>query len=328
MACYHPIHGYRQPSGKIRFPSAGTFTQVEGEISVPCGRCWGCRLDRSRQWAVRIMHETQMHENSCFITLTYNDRHLPPGHTLQKKDWTLFAKKLRNRAGQFRFYMAGEYGEDHGRPHLHAILWGLDFKHDRYYWRTSKKGFQLDRSPQLEKIWGKGFCEIGEVTFASAAYVARYIMKKVNGAPAEKHYEGRLPEFTNMSRDKGIGNSWFKKFGSDVFPRDEVIVNGARCSPPKYYDRLLEAVDPELLVNLKESREIYGKSRAFDNTPARLAKKEGVALFKGKQLKRGLTDVLSTHKMSGDNHTHAGTNTNNKGNLNPFYTIKNLRKKN
>lgn len=251
MACFSPLTAWQTDSGEIVFAERGA---IRRELTLPCGQCVGCKLERSRQWAVRIMHEAQMHDYTCFVTLTYSDEFLPDCGSLKYRDFQLFMKKLRKKLGvPVRFFMCGEYGEKFWRPHFHACLFGACFG-DRYPWRRSPAGFQLSRSPLLESIWTQGAAEIGELTFESAAYVARYCMKKITGDMAESHYTrldvttGELypvvPEFCRMSLKPGIGFRWFDKWKADVFPHDYIMVNGMKVKPPRYYDRLLQMVDP------------------------------------------------------------------------------------
>lgn len=240
MACFRPIDAWQLVSGHIVFVERGNILR---SLTLPCGQCIGCRLERSRQWAIRCMHEASMHERNAFVTLTYNEEHFSP--SLNYRDFQLFMKRARDKLGSFRFYMCGEYGERTFRPHFHALLFGLSFD-DAYLWRTSGSGFPLYRSPTLELLWEKGSSEIGEVTFESAAYVARYVVKKVTGRGAENHYKrvdpdtGEIvdvvPEFTRMSLKPGIGRPWIEKYYTDVYPEDVVMVNGMKCKPPRYYD--------------------------------------------------------------------------------------------
>ena len=126
MACYHPMPAVRLANGDVTFVSR---TKVDGHaIYLPCGQCVGCRLERSRQWAVRCMHERSMHERACFVTLTYDDEHLPPGKSLNYPDVQKFLRRLRKRVGvPIRFYLCGEYGDDTDRPRYHICLFGFDF---------------------------------------------------------------------------------------------------------------------------------------------------------------------------------------------------------
>ncbi|AXH74125.1 MAG: replication initiator protein [Microviridae sp.] len=196
MPCFKPLDAWRDPSnpsGKLIFSyNAKRCGSPAPDLKVPCGQCVGCRLERSRQWAIRCVHEASLHKKNCFITLTYNDEHLPENSSLDYRVFQLFMKRLRKKYGDnIRFYMCGEYGENFGRPHFHACLFNHDFS-DKKLWKTVNK-MPLFRSAELEELWPFGFSSIGSVTFESAAYVARYIMKKITGEAAEKHYTFRRP---------------------------------------------------------------------------------------------------------------------------------------
>lgn len=223
---------------------------------------------------------------------------------LSKSDWQKFVKKLRRRlkkdfnVSTVRYYHAGEYGAELGRPHYHACLFGFDFKsiQDDCSIIKQTEDVQLYKSKLLEEIWGNGLCSVGDVTLESAAYVARYIMKKINGKNEKEHYEkidretGEVidlqPEYTTMSRKPGIGKKWYDKFKKDCFPSDTIVHNRQLFKPPKYYDTLYELENPEKLKEIKEKR--ISKIKWNDNTPARLADRERVKLAQLSQLKRKL----------------------------------------
>lgn len=299
MPCYRPIGAYKTQTGEILFAERGN---ILNNIDLPCGRCVGCRLERSRQWAVRMMHERQMHSDACFVTLTYNDNNLPKHGTLNHEDFQKFIKRLRqwahrNKQPPIRYYMCGEYGEQKNRPHYHAAIFGLAFRHDSYPWKKGEGGFMTFRSPTLEKLWTLGDSNIGELTFESAGYIARYIMKKITGDLAKTHYTvidpdtGEItsiqPEYCKMSLKPGIGATWLQKFQSDVYPNDRVITKGVETKPPKYYDKLLKRTQPELLETLKMNREIKQREKGgVDNRNERLKVREEVTNARIRELKR------------------------------------------
>lgn len=280
MPCYHPLKGFRAVGGGVSFSPRGGY--VDLPLSVPCGQCIGCRLERSRQWAMRCMHEASLYDANSFVTLTYDDVHLA-GPSLNYRDFQLFMKRLRKEIGSARFYMCGEYGEKHWRPHFHACLFGVGFS-DRVVFRRLPSGFDVYTSSVLERLWPFGFSSIGDVTFESAAYVARYVVKKVTGPSATEHYcrvdaatgevVDLVPEFTHMSLKPGIGFEWFRRFRSDVFERDYVVVNGVKCKPPIYYDRCLSVLDPDSSDFMDLVR--YKKSFSFasDSSVDRLRARE------------------------------------------------------
>jgi hypothetical protein len=156
--------------------------QRSDEITLPCRQCIGCLLERSRQWAIRSMHEASLHIKNCFITLTYRPEDLPPFGSLDYKHFQLFMKRLRKKfTGQkIKFYMCGEYGENLSRPHYHACLFGFSFP-DLVRYHKTPTGDQLYTSVILNDLWGKGSCTVGEVNFKTAGYTARYCLKKLNG---------------------------------------------------------------------------------------------------------------------------------------------------
>lgn len=138
---------------------------IVGELSLPCGRCTGCRLERSRQWAVRCMHEASQHKKNCFITLTFDSEHCPKDMSLDYRVFQLFMKRFRKRVHplSIRFYMCGEYGELFGRPHYHALIFGYDFP-DKAYYAKSGAGEDIYISRVLSDLWPFGLATIGECT--------------------------------------------------------------------------------------------------------------------------------------------------------------------
>ncbi len=289
VACYHPIRAYysdkRNPSGKRSIVFNPTHGYVDLPVVIPCGQCIGCRLERSRQWAIRCVHEASLHEDNSFITLTYNDESLPWCRSICKTAVQKFWKRLRKQVGvRIRYFMCGEYGDKLSRPHYHACVFGYDFP-DKEVWRV-RDGVKLYRSPLLESLWTKGFSTVGAVTFESAAYVARYILKKVTGKGASAHYVSKLPEATWMSRRPGIGKAWFEKFSSDVYPSDEVVLKGSiKCRPPKYYDYLFDIDSPEeyRVVKTKRIKAAIANAEAGSRLPV----KERCKLRKSRLLRRG-----------------------------------------
>lgn len=282
MTCFHPLEAWQLESGQIVFAERGN---VRRALKLPCGRCIGCRLDKSREWAIRCVHEAQLHDANAFVTLTYNDDTLPEEGKLQYRDFQLFMKRLRKEIGPVRFYMCGEYGPSLLRPHFHACLFGAEFP-DKKLWKTMSGGSHLYRSEQLEKIWWQGFATIGDVTFESASYVARYVMKKITGTQKKAAYTRLDPttgelielpeEFTRMSLKPGIGARWIEQYENDVYTSDCVIIRGKKCRPPKYYDNKLKDKRAERKEEIDYQRFLANAERAHDNTPERLAVREQV----------------------------------------------------
>lgn len=270
MACGYPVGTYRK-DGSLTFR--------------PCSQCISCRLAMSRDWAVRAVHEAQMHDQNTYLTLTYNEENLPKDKSIHKKTLQNFMKRYRENIypQKIRFLGCGEYGEtckicgkskilcqkqgcNHfkaqtGRPHYHLCIFGHQFRDQEILKHDSKKNITYYKSDTLEKdIWKKGFCTIGELNFHTAAYVARYVTKKILGSSkqAEKLREERYgklePEFALMSRMPGLGNHWVKKYYTDIYPKDFVTINGIKHPPPKYYDSVYQKLKPEQFREIKQKR--------------------------------------------------------------------------
>lgn len=198
------------------------------------------------------MFESQFHGSNAFITLTYDEANVPFPPSLDYSHFQKFMKRLRKQFGPLRFFMCGEYGPQLSRPHFHACIFGTDFP-DRVHWSTSSSGHSLYRSAALERLWPVGFSSVAELNFETAAYVARYSLGKITGDLAEAHYRfvdadtgevsQRTPEFCHMSLKPGIGGQWFDKYSADVLNGDFVVINGRKCRPPRYFDKLLRRLD-------------------------------------------------------------------------------------
>lgn len=246
---------------------------IDLPVMLSCGRCLGCRLERGRQWAVRCVHEAQMHEVNSFVTLTYNDEHLPPLNSLHKKDFQDFIKRLRRALGKHRisYFHCGEYGERDQRPHYHALLFGVAFKDLQPVKRSGEN--TLYKSEFLEKTWGLGYCTVGNVTFESAAYTAGYILKKAQNPDLD--YGDRVPEYATMSTRPAIGKTWLQRFGSEVYgaDTDEVIAQGRPQKPPRYYDKELRRTNEVLADDVLARRLTRARARRqrMNRTPERLA---------------------------------------------------------
>jgi hypothetical protein len=276
MSCRSPLDGFLKPGGG--WTSNPRIGYSDRPMQIACGRCISCRISYSREWALRCVHEAKLHERNCFITLTYNDENLPAGGTLVLRHFQLFMKRIRKEFGNgIRFFHCGEYGEKSFRPHYHAILFNFDFD-DKKLWSV-KNGIHLYRSDILERLWAFGFATVGAVTFESAAYVARYSLKKIHGANKEAHYQNvnlstgevidRLPEYVTMSRRPGIGSGFFDKFKSDIYPHDFIIHRGEKHAVPRYYLKKLEKVDNDEFNAVQLTRYRANIANRPDNTPDR-----------------------------------------------------------
>lgn len=282
MTCFHPTKAYLTASGAVSFTELRRDDVIK-DIGLPCGQCIGCRLDRARDWSLRLSHEAKLHKQKWFVTLTYSDASMPKTGSLDYSDVQLFYKRLRKVMGPFRHFTVGEYGEQTLRPHYHAIIFGLAIPDlSRFGGSDNQPEY---KSPLLEKTWGLGLTHIGTVSNESMSYVARYSLKKVNGQRAEAHYNGRSPEFCHMSSKPGIGHTWFHKFHGDVTTHDYVIRDGTKNPVPRYYDKLFKRMGGEL-DSLKMGREIKARANASENTPERLKARETVAKARSNLKKR------------------------------------------
>lgn len=282
MPCYHPISAFQCADGQVVFVERSRHDVVRS-LFLPCGQCVGCRLERSRQWAVRCMHEGSLHESNSVVLLTYADEHLPPGGSLEYRDFQLFMKRLRKRFKDVRFFMCGEYGKDLGRPHFHAILFNVLFD-DRVFLKQ-RPGGPLYRSATLERLWPWGHSTVGDLSFEMAAYIARYICEKVTGDSAPGWYQrvnmltGDVselePEFCSSSLRPAIGRDWFRLFWPEVVQRGEVVSNGHVAKAPKYYDKLMSEL--AAFEDVEYRRSVKASLLGGENSDARLAVREVVA---------------------------------------------------
>lgn len=289
MSCYEPIRawtieGAYKENGKQFLTFQEPIKETKGlkEMAIPCGRCIGCRLDYSREWMARITKEASLYPNNAFLTLTYNNENLPikdvvnketgelvTGNPLIKEHIQQFIKKLRrqykyhhNHEG-IRFYACGEYGGRTQRPHYHIAIFNCDVTvwGDLELLRNNTSGNPLWTSPKIEKIWGKGFITIGDLTPESAGYIARYMLKKQKGNE-RWYYEanGLIPEYTTMSNKPGISRLWYEQHCDEYWLYDRIVIPKKNSKPlkiktPAYYDKLLEQEKGiEAVREIKEAR--------------------------------------------------------------------------
>lgn len=298
MACYSPLKAWvdgTTENGKkrLRFaPKRDRPIELQEQLEIPCGQCVGCRLEYSRQWANRCMLELEYHDSAYFVTLTYDDAHVPRSHyfqkdeidpltgeytgticpslTLQKRDFQLFMKRLRKKFSndKIRYFACGEYGGDTMRPHYHAIIYGLHLDDLKVY-KKSPQGHIYYNSKSFQSCWsdddGKpiGYAVLANVTWETCAYTARYIMKKLKGPAAEFYNNfGLQPEFTLMSRKPGIARQYFDDH-PDLYEFDFINIKtekgGRKFKPPRYYDNLYDLEHPNELAEIKEIRKKLAK---------------------------------------------------------------------
>jgi hypothetical protein len=304
MACTRPKLAYKEGltengKQKLTFKWKPGFTKKQ-EQKLPCGKCLSCKLDYAKEWALRLTHEASLHEKNCFLTLTYNDENLPEDKSVHRYEVQNFLKRLRKLIAPIKIktFYCGEYGDKNLRPHYHICIINYDFP-DKQFLRTSQSGHILWSSALLDKLWKKGFANIGDVTFESAGYVARYCLKKhkdkdytfVDGYDETTGEITKMhdlePEFIGMSQ--GIGKTWYKCFASDT-DKDYLETGGFKNKIPRYYDKLREKVDPEGLAEIKRQREEKAKANEKETTKKRLHAKHLVKQAQEKMLKRGLEE--------------------------------------
>lgn len=332
MPCYHPISAYRIKGSKhyktgnevivFNFPRGVSRSRLEN-LQLPCGQCIGCRLEYSRQWAFRCLLEASYYEYNYFITLTYDDEHLPRkfspivdkktgeleelrvSYPLEKNALSAFMKRLRIEAyrkfgfDNIRFYGCGEYGSKNGRPHYHVLVFNCPIP-DLVPAEKSRSGGLQYKSKFLESVWKFGRVRFSEVNFQTCAYVARYMTKKHKGEDSD-YYEknGLLPEYVRMSRRPGIASRYYHDHKDKIYHYDNFIVkngdNAFVSKPPKYFDRMFDLDDHDSLVEIKQARKDLAESQMqFEllNTSKSyfqyLLVKEDVALSKVKSLMREL----------------------------------------
>jgi len=295
MPCYHPQTVYKRvPGPGISFCEIPNKTGIS--LEIPCGYCIGCRLERARQWSVRIMHEASMHEENSFVTMTYNDDNLPDDMSLNHEHVQKFMKRLRKQYNdrKVRYYVCGEYGDRYSRPHYHMCLFGMDFSHDRTKY-SENGGNTLFNSVSLDNVWGMGDCQIGNLTIQSASYVARYVVDKqyksdyeaVDSATGEIHM--RMQPYCAMSLRPAIGKKWVEKYVNEVYVHGDgdCYADGRFHKPPRYYDRV--AQDMGINIDHIKLKRVENASKMSDeNTVERLEVREAVKKAAISQLKRTL----------------------------------------
>lgn len=290
MTCYRPVTAFKPLDGG---PISFSERKNHREIQISCGQCIGCRIRKREEWAIRCYCESKMHRDNQFLTLTYDDEHLPDDGSLNYRHFQLFMKRARKHYGSFRFFMCGEYGETYWRPHYHALLFGLDIPDKRKSNSVLSK-HDIYQSETINKLWGQGFVSIGEVTYESARYCAVYATKRVTGDRADFHYErvspvtGEFvrvtPEFARMSlggrTGKGIGMPWLEKYWKDVYVSgaNGVVVKGRVKPIPRYFDTSMQNIAQHVMDDVLFDRWMEAQAHLSDRTRERLAVREEVAL--------------------------------------------------
>lgn len=274
MPCYHPLTRVSIP-GNINLDTGKTIGIVKPYRpmeqrspdliyeDIPCGQCIGCRIDYSRKWADRLVMESKLHDHSWFVTLTYDDQHLPfsdpidsSGYpTLVKRDVQLFIKRLRKMVApeKIRYYCAGEYGTKTFRPHYHLIIFGLTLNDLKFYKLNDLKQSYYN-SELLSTAWqNKGFVVVAPATYETMLYTARYVTKKLKGFESSFYKTaGIAPPFSLMSRKPGIAGNYYSY---EIMLDDKIVLPQGRLAPhPRYFQKLLEKEYPDFYEVYKEER--------------------------------------------------------------------------
>ena len=290
MSCYRPWTAYKAPDGSVSQkmkPDAET-------LRLPCGRCIGCRLERSKTWSLRCRHEASTWTHNAFLTLTYDDDHIPWHGSLCTQLPRRFIRYLRrNITGvelapgsddrrPIRYFGCGEYGSKRARAHYHILLFNVRFDDVQKYGRDTYT------SSLVSKLWPYGTHLIGNVTPASASYVAGYALKKVSAWEKEQKYSvadfetgevvQRVPEFAMMSLKPPIGYYWYEKYKAEL-GAGYIVADGSQVAIPRLYRDKLAVHDPALHERMQWNK--FKQAKSFDpadRTEERLAVREEVAI--------------------------------------------------
>jgi len=242
MSCFHPIKAWRvENNTRLVFSENHKYDKYKTEcLRIPCGRCIGCLLDRANSHATRCWCQTQTSDinECCFITLTYDNEHLPEGGYLKIKDEQDFWKRLRYYKPEckIKYFGCGEYGPNTHRCHWHFCVWGYKPK-DLVFYKFNKNSDKLYKSKELKEIWGNGFVIIGNLTYRSACYVSRYCTKKIFKKQNWAKQIDVKPECTICS--KGIGLEYWEKFKENIKKNNGIMIKIDKTVKnkkiPKYY---------------------------------------------------------------------------------------------
>lgn len=262
-----------------------SLAHIYGYTTIPCGKCIGCKLDYSREWANRGYLEAQLWEQNWFVTLTYDEDHIKmiddETATLEPEKITYFMKNLRQimkrefNQDNIRFMACGEYGEERSRPHYHLIIFNLNLPVETFYNPRIKNNNCYWQNTIIERSWGGirnptkdhnyinpnsiGISNISECTWNNIAYTARYITKKINGDLEKEAYsENQEKEFFRVSRMPGIGQTYYEEHKNDIYKLDCITVKNQQgvinSKPPKYFDKLYKQEYPEEFKKIEERR--------------------------------------------------------------------------
>jgi len=264
MSCINPRIAYKKTNGQFTLKKIGDDAPIANSVLVPCQQCMNCRINYQRQWATRMVHESKMHEQSSFLTLTINDENRRPDHSLDQRQMQLFLKRLRKslQPKKISYFYCAEYGENTKREHYHAVIFGY-MPSDRKQVSRNKQGDPLYQSESLNALWKMGNVIIGNFTPTTADYCSKYVTKAYIGNNKEDAYSWvndqgevikREPPFQRASKRPALGFSFYDKYKTDMYPHDQVIIEGKPRSVPKAYDRKFRKEDPDAFQLIKRNR--------------------------------------------------------------------------
>lgn len=277
MACFHTMKAYRLRNGDLSFKPKNDYKEI---LEIPCGKCIGCKLDHANDWATRCWCEMQSWKNNCFITLTYDNEHIPENGLLNKEDLQNFMKRLRyyhqgieewtnprtkRKENPIRYLACGEYGPNGTRrPHFHILIFNWKPKDMKFYKENHAEN-RIMISKEITRIWGKGFITVGELTYKSACYVSRYCTKKMfNGVKNKDLKKAEIqPEFILMSRNGGIGIKYWENYQKLIMKQDGILIKqGDKVKNkriPRYFEKKLQEQNEEKYEKYKTKKMIKGK---------------------------------------------------------------------
>lgn len=274
MPCSNPsrvwYHRETNPSGKRPTTYSIKHALDPSEpFEQRCGRCTYCRLRYASEWGVRCEKEASLWPSNHFITLTYDNEHLPQHNGLVLEDVPLFVKRLRRAFDEtnLRTFGCAEYGTKTLRPHYHLLLFNSPLYDLKLYSQNNNN--PLYTSNTLSKLWPKGLSTIGEVTFQSASYVARYNSKYTSSHHRLSHLtsSGEVielppPQSICPSKRPAIGRAWVEKYADQLFRDDFIYSRGYKMPIPRYFNKVLEELDPQKYAELKDMRSLRAAKHA------------------------------------------------------------------
>lgn len=301
MSCNNPLRaivlGVVDGKKRVRIvPYDSIEVDDKHEVfTVPCGHCAGCRKARSEEWTNRLLMESLYHDQTYFVTLTYDDEHikwcdytkpstgeffpkeLKYQGTLVKKDLQDFHKRLRNEFpnDHYRYYFAGEYGGKTLRPHYHGILFGLHLDESEFFpFGKSETGEPYFVCSRIQNVWSQGFISIEPANVYTFRYVTNYVMKKLGAHPDDYYVnQGLVPPFSVMSRKPGIGAQYLLDH-PDIMWNDNIVISTGKGAstfkPPRYFKKSFQALFPDDYEQLSKRHikasedRIYALERASD----------------------------------------------------------------